>query len=100
MMTKEQAREKALAYISQKPIAQTVEIVINDVHTREEDFGWVFFWAAKKYLEGDRQYALGGNGPLIVDRRTGEVHQTGTAYPVEHYIAVFRRDGNMKRAHE
>jgi len=99
MLTKEQAREKALAYIRRRPAAEVTELVIDDAHTREEDFGWVFFWAAKKYLDGDRQYALGGNGPIIVDRRTGELHQTGTARPVEHYIAVYRRDGNLKRPH-
>jgi hypothetical protein len=37
------------------------------------------------------QWALGGNAPLIFDRRTGELHVTGTAHPIEHYIDEFRK---------
>jgi len=65
---------------------------IADDATREENFGWVFFYNTKRFLEsGDMQWALGGNAPLIVDRRTGELHVTGTAHPIEHYIEEFRR---------
>ena len=67
-------------------------LAVVDEHTREEDFGWVFFYNTKQFLEtGDVQWSLGGNAPLIVDRHEGKLHVTGTAYPVEHYIEEFRK---------
>jgi hypothetical protein len=39
---------------------------------REEDFGWVFAWNDRRYVEdGDIFYALDGNEPIVVSRRTG-----------------------------
>ncbi|MBN8228924.1 hypothetical protein JYK02_15550 [Corallococcus macrosporus] len=58
--------------------------------TIEREFGWVFFYSSKRYVEtGDPAFAVGGNAPLIVDRVTGDIHVTGSAYPVEHYIALY-----------
>ena len=50
--------------------------------TRTTDFGWVFFYNSKKYLEtGEIRFALAGNAPLIVDALDGSLHVTGTAQP-------------------
>ena len=66
------------------------ELVIIDDATIERPFGWVFFYQSKRYLEsGEFEFCLAGNAPLIVDRRTGEVHVTGTARPIETYIAAY-----------
>jgi hypothetical protein len=57
--------------------------------TREEDFGWAFFYNSKQFVEtGDIEWALGGNAPLIVDRSTGELHsgaQLGAPLAVGRY---------------
>jgi hypothetical protein len=46
----------------------------------EKPYGWVFFYTAQKYWETrDIKYAVGGNGPIIFDRRTGKLHQLGSA---------------------
>lgn len=56
-------------------------------HTLERSFCWVFFYNTQKYVEtGEMKYMLGGNAPLIVDRMNGDVHETGTAEPIEFYI--------------
>ena len=61
-----------------------------DDETIEKAYGWVFFYQAKAYLEsGDIVDALVGNAPYIVNKYTGEVHETGTANPVEEYIAEY-----------
>lgn len=74
---------------------QPVEIVILDEYTREEDFGWVFFYQSKQYGEtGDFRFALFGNAPFIVNKRDGSLHTTGTAQTIEHYIENYRRTGN------
>ena len=41
-------------------------------------------------LSGDLRHSLVGNGPLMVDKRSGVIRQAGTAHPVEHYLAAYR----------
>jgi len=38
---------------------------------------------------GDYIYALGGNGPLMVSKLTGEIKEAVTALPTEHYVREF-----------
>ena len=65
----------------------------------EYDFGWVFYYNAKEYLEtNDMELGLTGNAPLIVDRNDGQLYITGTAYPIEHYLDQYRK-GVRTRAH-
>lgn len=61
-------------------------MILLEEHTREQDFGWVFFYAAS-----DPDVTLAGNAPVIVDRRDGSVHATGTAFPIEEYVASYAR---------
>jgi hypothetical protein len=94
----EEARSLAEKYLPERPMASLAEVVILDEHTIETDFGWVFFWNSKKYMEtGEFQYALAGNAPLIVDRRDGSVHLTSTAYPVEEIIENYRKSHGTVR---
>ena len=59
-------------------------------HTIEKPFGWVFFYTSRLYYEtGDFAYALAGNAPFIINRHSGEVFTTGTARPVEEYVAEY-----------
>jgi hypothetical protein len=68
--------------------------VILDEHTIERDWDWVFFYNSQKYVEtGDDRYALLGNAPYIVRRSDGTLFVTGTAYPIEEYIADFEAGG-------
>ena len=82
---------RAIADRFLKTLYDTVtDAVIVDQDTREEKFGWVFFYESKEYLEtGDIAAIFVGNAPLIVDRN-GQVYQTGTALPPEEYIEEFR----------
>jgi len=61
------------------------------VITRVEGFerGWIVYYGA---AEPDAM--LAGNAPFIVDSQTGEVHATGTARPIEEYIANYLRTGD------
>ncbi len=66
--------------------------VILDKETIERDFGWVFFYQSQEFLDsGDERDQLAGNAPIIVDRRDGSTHTTGTAEPVETYIAAYEK---------
>ena len=71
---------------------------------QEYPVGWVFFWDSRQHQEsGSLLDALGGNAPVLVDRDTGQACPTGTAAPVEEYVADYterkrrlgpRRDGS------
>ena len=52
----------------------------------------VFFSDRKRYLDtGNISDALAGNAPIIVNRGTGEVVQTGTSNTVDHYNEQYER---------
>jgi hypothetical protein len=68
-----------------------IAVVLED-DTLTRPWGWVFFYQSRRYLEtGDFSSCLAGNAPIIVDARTGVATVTGTAHPVEHYIAEYER---------
>ncbi len=70
--------------------------VVLDEHTIERDWGWVFFYDSRRYLEtGDLSFAVAGNAPYLVRRADGAVFETGTAFPVEHYIEDFEAGGRL-----
>ncbi|MEM0963600.1 MAG: YrhB domain-containing protein [Bacteroidota bacterium] len=89
MLDLDAAREVAQSHLDGlDPIGSGV--ALDERHTIERPFGWVFFYDSVTGLEtGDLKDRLVGNAPLIVDRRTGELHVTGTAHPIAHYIAAY-----------
>jgi hypothetical protein len=56
--------------------------------TIEREFGWVFFYGPE-----DKAILVAGNAPFIVDRKSGVIHETGTAYPLEDYLESYARVG-------
>jgi hypothetical protein len=92
MINQEEARQKVEEFLRHRYSNRAYELVVIDSLTREEDFGWLFFFNTREFMEtGDMSAALGGNAPLFVERETGELHVTGTAHPVEYYLDIFRR---------
>jgi hypothetical protein len=86
VIDKAEALERATQAISS-------DFVVLEEHTLEESFGWVFFFESARYLKtGKVSDRLAGNSPLVVFRDSGEVRPTGTAYPVEHYLAPIREE--------
>ena len=89
-MTKDEARTLALAYIKSKEMGAGCDLVLLDGKTSERDFGWVFFYDSKQHVETKEfRYALAGNAPIVVTRADGELHETGTAFPLDHYLKQF-----------
>ncbi len=73
-----------------------MELVIVEGSTIEKDFGWVFFYNSAEYLRTlDFRYALGGNAPIIVDKKDGKITVTGTAHCVEHYIDEYEKSNHV-----
>ena len=82
MINSYQARQIADAWLNSS------KLQITQVQTLP--FGWVFFYQSKAYLAGDDSAALAGNAPIIVARDTGQVTVTGTAQPIEAYLAAYQ----------
>jgi len=76
MVTFEQAREKAqeklLELARQVP---ALEIVIHDEGIRERARGWMFPYNTRRFFETRHPSdGLVGNGPIFVDRESGNVY--------------------------
>jgi hypothetical protein len=92
-INEEQARQVAQATLDATFDGHDPNRVIVDAMPLSDDGGWVFFYDSRAYLEtGDFSRKLVGNAPIVVDR-DGRPHITGTAAPLEHYLAELRRDG-------
>jgi hypothetical protein len=74
--------------------------VLCDAGAIEREFGWAFFYTSKKYLDTrDPQYQLFGNGPIIVNRRSGAIEFFGTSMAPLDIIADYERR-ERKRGHQ
>lgn len=95
MINYKEAKEKALLYLkNMQEVSSDFDItyVLLDEETSTQSFGWVFFYTSKEFLEtGDFSYMLVGNAPIIVDKFTGEISETGTAHPIEYYIEQYNQ---------
>src|ERR1039457_5978302 len=88
MLTRSEAHSLAEAYL--QSLAIEGGVVILPAPTIERSFGWVFFWQSREFVEtGDPGARLVGNAPLIVNLHDRAVCATGTALPIENYIAVY-----------
>ena len=99
MLTREEARELVNKHINahNRPADQAVELAIIDDETIEKEYGWVFFYQTKDYLKtGSIIDALVGNAPYIVNKYTGELIETGTANPIEEYIAEYESENGYR----
>lgn len=66
------------------------ELVIIPEATLEREYGWVFFYDSRRHVETDDfRYALAGNGPVLVEKDDGSVHEFGTARPVEWFLEEY-----------
>ena len=86
------AQKMATDALGNPPIGVEYSFVILTEYTIERPTCFVFFYESSRYLEtGAFEDRLAGNAPILVDRRTGELHFLGTAEPVEFYIKEFER---------
>lgn len=68
--------------------------VILDDRTVETAFGWLFYYDSREFAERRAPgAALIGNPPVVVDRQSGQVLETGTEWPLFVYLAPFLRGG-------
>jgi hypothetical protein len=94
MITREEATLLATRYVECLGRA-ALRLALLPESTAEYPFGWVFFYTSQEFLRtGDPTQAVGGNAPLLVERATGHVWVTGTAYPTQHYLDRYLETGD------
>ena len=95
-MSLAEARALAWERLTVGAAPREYRLAIDDSQTRKETFGWVFFYNSAEFMATrDLRWALGGNAPLIVDRVSGAVVVTGTARPVDVYLAHYSQHGTL-----
>jgi hypothetical protein len=88
MITLEEAKALVQAEISRdNPYEPDMKLEILDAETVEKEWGWIFCYDSVDHIRtGDDRYLLAGNAPIIVNKATGELFVTGTAWPIEKYV--------------
>lgn len=86
------ARATVAKHINADYYSPDDELVILDDMTITKPYGWVFFFDSRLHVEtGSFAYALGGNGPIVVEAESGELTELGTARAPEREIAAFEQ---------
>lgn len=64
-----------------------VELAVLKSETIEFEYGWMFFYQSRKFVEtGDEGALVGGNAPIIIDKFNSSLHTTGTRLGERFYI--------------
>ena len=89
-LTKQEAQAIAAKLVhDSRPDA---EYVILTEETMERDFGWVFFYVPRRYLDTKiPNYLIPGAGPLVVLRKDGATRYLPTSVPPIPAVAEFER---------
>ena len=68
-----------------------IDMIIFDDATIAKNYGWIFFFGSKQFEEtNDANFAVGGNGPLVV-RHNGKVYKLPTSGAPEDTIRAFEQ---------
>jgi hypothetical protein len=87
MWTHDKARKVIHAYVDALTDGAAV---ILDEETLDRPYGSVFFYQSRAYLEsGALMHQLVGNAPIIFNRFSGELKNTGTAKDVHTYLSEY-----------
>lgn len=65
------------------------ELVIVDSQVIEQPWGWIFPWTTRGWLNGDINYAIGGNGPIFIKRHDGSMRSFMTGLTLESCIQEY-----------
>lgn len=90
-MTKEKALQIVQGYLDTLlPLDSDDQYVVIEKQILEKPYGWVFLFNSKKFLDsGNIFLSLCGNGPIVVQKDTGKIHQLGSANGLEATIKEF-----------
>lgn len=88
-------REQAEKIVEQKVLTKYPECAILKDATREFDTCFAVFYQSEIYIEtGKVDDMLIGQGPVLVDKNTKRIYETGSAYTTEHYVRALEECGD------
>jgi hypothetical protein len=89
MIDRHSARRAALEFINSN-LCIPEELDITDQDPTDTARAWVFFYNTKRYLmTGEFSSRLAGNGPVLVNKESGEVLSFGADRPVEQILREY-----------
>ena len=89
-ITRERAFEIARAAIA--PLKKGTEFVLLEEETAEHDWGWVFRYGTREFVETrDPRALIPGVGPFVVEKADGAVTFLSTSVPPARAIAEYER---------
>lgn len=89
VLTRDMAAAKVLEHAASL-FSGIDDIVINDPYVLEDEAAWVFPYNSQRFLEsGDINFALMSNNPVLVCKRTWELHTYPGAFSAENMLQAF-----------
>jgi hypothetical protein len=89
-ITRERATEIARQAIS--GLKEGTQFILYEEDTVEKDWGWVFNFGTKEYLQsGSPMDIVPGTGPLVVEKADGDFSFLSTSVPPDLAVAEYER---------
>src|SRR5262249_16701370 len=85
-----QEAETLLRHYLDTRIGSRIEVVVLSDRTIEKDYGWIFRFQSKDYLEGKTKHILIGNGPVLVEK-SGKIIPFPTAISLDESIKRYEQ---------
>ena len=90
MTTRAEAKALVEAFLANGDLPARPAAIVLDDETIERPWGWAFFYNSREFVEtGDVSSCLAGNAPLIVERGSGRLLETGTARDIDFYLSNY-----------
>ena len=85
-----EAEKLVLSELVKPNMSDGIECVLLRDKSIKKDWGWVFFYQSAAFIKsGEFRDMIGGNAPIIINKQTGKLIYTGTAYDIEHYMQEY-----------
>lgn len=90
MITLQDALTRVERYVNTvSPLPDDVLVVCPE-RTIEKPYGWVIYYAPRRFLEtGDPQFLPGGGAPFLVQKADGRLVPLGIAHPLDVYLRQY-----------
>jgi hypothetical protein len=94
MISRTEAERRVLEHLNRHAAEAERAAIVRSI---PKSYGWVVLYDAAAFVEGgDETARFYGNGPCVV-LATGEMHQLGSARPVDEELAAFEAEYGRDR---
>lgn len=87
--------KEAQQIVEEKVMKDRTGCALMTEYTEEHRTCFTFIYQSSAYLKSkDMLDMVVGHGPILVDKNTGNIFETGSAYSTEHYVNAFESCGD------